>query len=90
MSKRESMHISLPPELREFVRAAMERGGFASESEYVRNLVREERKRSARADLDAVLLEGVTSGEPREFNDELRQEIRRRAERLARGDDASR
>lgn len=67
----------------------MEQGGFASESEYVRNLVREERKRSARAELDAALLEGLKSGEFREFNDELLQEIRRRAERLARNDDAA-
>jgi antitoxin ParD1/3/4 len=53
-----SMNISLPDELKEYVE------GYSTPSEYVRELIREDRKRHAREKLEALLLEGLESGEP--------------------------
>jgi len=83
------MHISLPPEMREYVREVMEREGFASESEYVRSLVREDRRRRAKDELDKSLIAGLKSGELREVTPDLWREMQERARRRARSDDAA-
>jgi len=57
------MNISLPEELKEFAEAQIKRG-YSTPSEYVRELIREDRKRKAKEELDALLLEGLNSGDP--------------------------
>ena len=54
-----TMNISLPDEIKAFVEAQLAQNGFASASEYLRALIRDDQKRRARRDLEAKLLEGL-------------------------------
>lgn len=58
-----SMNVSLPEELKQFAEAQTKHG-YSTPSEYVRELIREDRKRKAKEKLDALLLEGLNSGDP--------------------------
>ena len=77
-----TMNISLPDELKEFVEEQLSKGQYASVSEYIRELIRDARKRAAQERLEALLLEGLDSGEPidvtPEFWNERREELARR------------
>ncbi|MEI6400633.1 MAG: type II toxin-antitoxin system ParD family antitoxin [Actinomycetota bacterium] len=53
-----TMNVSLPEELKAFVDAQAERGGYGSTSEFVRDLIRREQDRQA---LRTLLLEGASS-----------------------------
>jgi len=72
-----SMNVSLPEELKEYVEAQTKRG-YSTPSEYVRELIREDQKRRAKTKLDAMLLEGLNSGDSApmdaKFWAELKQE----------------
>jgi antitoxin ParD1/3/4 len=72
--------ISLPETVREFIEAQAAEGGYHSASEYVHALVREAQKRKAREKVEALLLEGLNSGEPTPMTpqdwDDLRQDLR--------------
>jgi antitoxin ParD1/3/4 len=62
------MTLTLTKELEQFVRDEVQRGAFASSSEYVRDLVREryvkERDRAAKLQtLDAALARGIADAE---------------------------
>jgi antitoxin ParD1/3/4 len=57
-----SMNVSLPEELKEYVEAQT-RTGYSTPSEYVRELIRHDQKRRATENLDALLLEGLNSGD---------------------------
>jgi len=59
-----SLNISLPKALREYVEGEVEHGGYSTPSEYVRALIREDLKRKASERIEALLLEGIASGEP--------------------------
>ena len=65
-----SLNISLPQSLKEFVEAQVQRSGFSTPSEYIRNLVRDDQKRRAEEKLETLLLEGLNSGEPIEITPE--------------------
>ncbi len=54
---------SLPEALKEYVEE-QSKNGYATPSEYVRELIREDQKRHAREKLNALLLEGLNSGDP--------------------------
>jgi antitoxin ParD1/3/4 len=66
-------------------------GGFANASDYVRTLIRKDRERQDKARLEAMLMEGVRSGDAEEVDgaywDKLKEEIRgavsKKAERPA-------
>ena len=77
-----SMSISVFASQKSYVEAQAARGGYATPSEYMRELIREDQKRKAGERLEALLLEGVKSGEPLQMtnNDwqEIRGEVRRR------------
>ena len=60
----QSMNISLPEPLKEFVDGQIASGRYSSASEYVRELIRADQKRKAEDRIDALLLEGLDSGEP--------------------------
>ena len=72
-----SMNVSLPEELKEYVEAQT-KSGYSTPSEYVRELIREDQKRRVKAKLNALLLEGLNSGDPApvdaKFWAELKQE----------------
>ena len=54
-----TMNISLPEEMKTFIEARMAQEGFASASEYLLALIREEQRRRAKQELEAKLLEGL-------------------------------
>ena len=86
MAKRETMNISVPPAVREWIADRVSEGGYGSASEYVRELVRADRERHAREHLERKLLEGIESGPAapltkddwKDLRDELTRRIARR------------
>jgi antitoxin ParD1/3/4 len=57
----QTMNISLPDPLKEFVDGQIAEGRYSSVSEYIRELIREDEKRKAQERLEALLLEGLES-----------------------------
>lgn len=75
-----TMNISLPDDMKTFIDGQIAREGYASASEYVRALIREEQKRQARLDLEAKLAEGLEGPSvlmTREDWDGIRRDARR-------------
>ena len=58
-----TMNISLPDSMRAFIEQKVAQGGYSTASEYIRQLVRDDQKRAAQERLEALLLEGIESGE---------------------------
>ena len=71
-----SLHISLSDEMRSFVDQQVHGGAYHNHSEYVRDLIRHDQERRARQRVDALLLEGLESGDPTPLTDTDWQEIR--------------
>jgi len=59
----QSMNISLPDPLKQFVDGQIAQGRYSSASEYVRELIRADEKRKAEEQLETKLLEGLNSTE---------------------------
>lgn len=59
-----SMNITLPEPMRRFIDEQINSGNYGTASEYMRSLIREDQKRKADERLDALLLEGLDSGDP--------------------------
>jgi antitoxin ParD1/3/4 len=59
----QSMNISLPQPLKQFVDEQVATGRYSSASEYVRELIRADEKRKAEGQLEALLLEGLSGEE---------------------------
>ena len=57
----QSMNISLPEPLKQFVDRQIAQGHYSSASEYVRELIRADEKRKAEQQLEAKLWEGLNS-----------------------------
>jgi antitoxin ParD1/3/4 len=57
----QSMNISLPDPLKQFVDGQIAMGRYSSASEYVRELIRADEKRKAQEQLETLLLEGLSS-----------------------------
>lgn len=72
-----TMNISLPENLKEFVDAQVQAGGYSTSSEYIRELIREDQKKKLEQRLANLLLEGLESGEPI-LADEAYWEMKRR------------
>jgi antitoxin ParD1/3/4 len=75
----ESMNISLPEPLKQFVDGQIAAGRYSSVSEYVRELIRDDEKRKAQERLEALLLEGL-QGEETELTREDWAAIRKEAQ----------
>ena len=60
-TKHASIHVSVPPLLKEFVDGRVASGGFGSTSDYVRSLIRADQKEHARDQLEARLLRALDS-----------------------------
>lgn len=69
----QSMNISLPEPLKQFVDGQIAEGRYSSASEYVRELIRADEKRKAEERLATLLLDGLNSAEsglsPTDWND---------------------
>jgi len=74
----QSMNISLPEPLKEFVDGQIAAGRYSSASEYVRELIREDEKRKAEERLEALLLEGLKGEETALTSDDWK-DIRKEA-----------
>jgi antitoxin ParD1/3/4 len=57
----QSMNISLPEPLKQFVETQIASGRYSSASEYVRELIRDDERRRAQERLEAFLLQGLDS-----------------------------
>jgi len=65
-----TLNISLPESMRAFIDEKVAHGNYSTASEYIRQLIREDQKRTAEKRLETLLLEGIESGEPLEVSDE--------------------
>ena len=77
----QTMNISLPDQLKEFVDGQVDSGRYSTVSEYVRDLIRDDEKRKAQEKLEALLMEGIQSSEPTEMTRDDWTEIRKEAAR---------
>ncbi len=79
----QTMNISLPDPMKEYVEGQVREGAYSSASEYVRELVRADQKRKAKEQLEQLLLRAINSGPPLEVTpamvEEVRQKLRARA-----------
>jgi antitoxin ParD1/3/4 len=80
--KASTMSVSLPAELKKHVQERVKQEHYGTPSDYIRSLIREDLKRGEQERLEAMLLEGLASGEARPMTkkdwQELRAEVRRR------------
>ena len=58
-----NMNVSLPETLKTYIEEQVTDGGYGTTSEYLRELIREDKKRKARERLESLLLEGLESGD---------------------------
>lgn len=83
----QSMNISLPDPLKQFVDGQLATGRYSSASEYVRELIRADEKRKAEEQLEALLLEGLQGAETEltatEWSDIRKEALARVAARKA-------
>jgi antitoxin ParD1/3/4 len=56
-----SMNISLPEPMKLFVEEQVNKGGYSTASEYLRELIREAQRRTERQELEDKLLAGLQS-----------------------------
>ena len=79
----DTMNIAIPEQLKAFVQREVERRGYSSVSEYVRDLIRGDQERQAIAALEAEILKGLESGPSTPMTQEdwqaIRQEVRSRS-----------
>ncbi|MBL0161563.1 MAG: type II toxin-antitoxin system ParD family antitoxin [Bryobacterales bacterium] len=71
--------MSLPDQLKDSVDNQVGSGRYSSVSEYVRDLIRDDEKRRAHDRLEALLIEGIQSGQPTEMTRQDWDDIRREA-----------
>ena len=71
-----SINISLPEEMRVYVEEQVASGGYSTTSEYIRQLIRQDRQQKAEKQLEQLLLEGLNSGEAAPMTAEDWAEIR--------------
>lgn len=75
----QTMNISLPDQLKDFVDQQIGSGRYSSVSEYVRELIRDDEKRKAQQRLEAMLMEGLHSSAPTDMTPDDWADIRREA-----------
>lgn len=75
----QTMNISLPDQLKDFVEDQVGSGRYSTVSEYIRDLIRDDEKRKTQEKLEELLVEGIQSSGPSEMTREDWHEIRREA-----------
>jgi antitoxin ParD1/3/4 len=75
----QTMNISLPDKLKEFVDEQVASGRYSSVSEYVRDLIRDDEGRKAQETLESLLMEGIQSSGSSKMTRQDWDEIRREA-----------
>jgi antitoxin ParD1/3/4 len=74
----QTMNISLPDPMKQYVEEQVRAGAYSSASEYVRELVRADQKRHAKEQLEQLLLNAINSGDPIDVTPEMVEEVRQR------------
>ena len=74
----QTMNISLPDPMKEYVEERVSAGAYSSASEYVRELVRADQKRHAKEQLEQILLKAINSGDPFEVTPGMLEDIKRK------------
>lgn len=89
MSEAVKITVTLEPDIEDFVRDEVERGSFASPSDYVEDLIRRRRERGlAQQKLDAALQAGIDDIEAGRYSPiddafaEVRSRLRLEAEKI--------
>ena len=70
----QTMTISLPNDMRDYVDSRTQSGGFGNTSEYIRDLIRRERDRRAQEALEAQLIANLASPQV-EWTPEVRERL---------------
>lgn len=65
-----TLNVSLPESMRIFIDEQIKNKGYSTASEYIRHLIRKEQEVIENKRLEALLIEGLESGEPEEINRE--------------------
>lgn len=71
-----TMNISLPDSLKEYVKERAAQTDHSNPSDYVRTLIRQDKKNQAQDRLEQLLLEGLNSGKGEPMNNEEWEKIR--------------
>jgi len=74
----QTMNISLPDPMKQYVEEQVNRGSYSSASEYVRELVRADQKRRGKDAFELRLVESINSGESIAITPEMLDDARRR------------
>jgi antitoxin ParD1/3/4 len=74
----QTMNISLPDPMKQYVEEQVSAGAYSSASEYVRELVRADQKRHAKEQLEEMLLNAVNSGDPIDVTPAMVEEVKQR------------
>ena len=74
----QTMNISLPDPMKQYVEEQVNRGSYSSASEYVRELVRADQKRQGKDALELRIVESINSGESIAITPEMLDDARRR------------
>jgi len=74
----QTMNISLPDPMKQYVEEQVSAGGYSSASEYVRELVRADQKRRAKEELEQILMNAMNSGDPIDITPEVVEDVKRR------------
>lgn len=78
------MNVSLPEDLKAYIESQT-RQGYSTPSEYVRELIRSDRKQKERERLDSLIVEGLQSGDPIPVDARFWSDLKRDALKVARG-----
>lgn len=73
------MSIAITDELRSYVDERVRSGEYGNTSEYLRELIRRDRREQAAVRLRSLVADGLESGPARSVDDEYVAELRRRA-----------
>ncbi len=74
----QTMNISLPDPMKEYVEERVSAGAYSSASEYVRELVRADQKRHAKEQLEQILVNAMNSGDPFEITPEMLEDVKQK------------
>lgn len=81
----QSMNISLPEPLKQFIDGQIAAGRYSSASEYVRELIRNDEKHKGEEKLEALLREGLNSEESQLTRDDWKAIRKETLARVAAG-----
>ncbi len=71
-----TMNVSLPDLMREWVEAQIDQGEYASSSDYIRDLIRQDQRRQKL--LQAALTDGLNSGRSARSVEEILQDTQKK------------